>query len=150
MYIHERDNWTNFRWDESQVSLLQEVVCRKQGMLYGRLSSLGFDSKSKDTAIRDIQDLVDKNILVEDIPGAKRPSYSIVYDSEDFTQFFTDVCIVEENGIPYLNALFKGKKKVRERVLTLDAERYAKGNLSLSNLLSKYCSYIIARNRASY
>ena len=45
MYIHERDNWTNFRWDESQVSLLQEVVCRKQGMLYGRLSSLGFDSK---------------------------------------------------------------------------------------------------------
>ena len=105
---------------------------------------------SKDTAIRDLQDLVAKNILREDIPGAKRPSYSIVYDSEDFTQFFTDVCIVEENGIPYLNALFKGKKKVRERVLTLDAERYAKGNLSLSNLLSKYCSYIIARNRASY
>ena len=105
---------------------------------------------SKDTAIRDLQDLVAKNILREDIPGAKRPSYSIVYDSEDLTQFFTDVCIVEENGIPYLNALFKGKKKVRERVLTLDAERYAKGNLSLSNLLSKYCSYIIARNRASY
>ena len=45
MYIHERDNWTNFRWDASQVSLLQEVVCRKQGLLYGRLSSLGFDSK---------------------------------------------------------------------------------------------------------
>ena len=21
MYIHERDNWANFRWDESQVSL---------------------------------------------------------------------------------------------------------------------------------
>ena len=45
MYIHERDNWTRFRWDASQVSLLQEQVCRKQGMLYGRLSSLGFDSK---------------------------------------------------------------------------------------------------------
>ena len=29
---------------------------------------------SKDTAIRDIQDLVEKNILVIDIPGAKRPS----------------------------------------------------------------------------
>ena len=28
---------------------------------------------SKDTAIRDIQDLVAKHILVEDIPGAKRP-----------------------------------------------------------------------------
>ena len=45
MYIHERDNWTDFRWDTSQVSLLQEVVFRKQGVLYGRLSSLGFDSK---------------------------------------------------------------------------------------------------------
>ena len=22
MYIHERDNWTNFRWDTSKVSLL--------------------------------------------------------------------------------------------------------------------------------
>lgn len=62
---------------------------------------------SKDTAIRDIQDLVSKNILVEDIPGAKRPTYSIVFDSEDITQFFTDVCITQENGIPYLNALFK-------------------------------------------
>ena len=45
MYIHERDNWTDFRWDASQVSLLQELVCRKQGLLSGRLSSLGFDSK---------------------------------------------------------------------------------------------------------
>ena len=45
MYIHERDNWTQFRWDETRLSLLHEQVCRKQGMLYGRLSSLGFDSK---------------------------------------------------------------------------------------------------------
>lgn len=45
MYIHERDNWPNYRWDTSQVSSLQETVCRKQGLLYGRLSSLGFDSK---------------------------------------------------------------------------------------------------------
>nr|WP_144008025.1 DUF4172 domain-containing protein [Prevotella sp. P5-92] len=36
MFIHERDNWTSFRWDDSRVSLLQEQVCRKQGMLYDR------------------------------------------------------------------------------------------------------------------
>ena len=101
---------------------------------------------SKDTAIRDIQDLLDKNILVEDIPGAKRPSYSIVYDAEDFTQFFTDVNIVEDNGVQYLQALFKGKKPVSERILKLDAERFQKGDLPLSNLLSKYCSYIVASN----
>ena len=102
---------------------------------------------SKDTAIRDIQDLVDKNILAEDIPGAKRPSYSIVYDAEDLTQFFTDVNIVEENGIHYLKAMFKGKKPICERVLNLDAERYRKRDLPLANLLSKYCSYMVAGNR---
>ena len=101
---------------------------------------------SKDTAIRDIQDLLDKNILVEDIPGAKRPSYSIVYDAEDLTQFFSDVNIIEENGVHYLKALFKGKKPVSERILKLDAERFQKGVLPLSNLLSKYCSYIVSSN----
>ena len=99
---------------------------------------------SKDTAIRDIQDLVEKNILVIDIPGAKRPSYSIVYDAEDLTQFFADVTITEEKGIPYLCALFKGKKQIRERLLKLDAERYLKDDLPLSNLLGKYCSYLMA------
>ena len=102
---------------------------------------------SRDTAIRDIQNLVDKNILVENIPGAKRPSYSIVYDAEDLTQFFTDVTITKENGIPYLHALFKGKRPISERVIKLDAERYERGDLPLSNLLSKYCSYIMTSNR---
>ena len=102
---------------------------------------------SRDTAIRDIQNLVDKNILVENIPGAKRPSYSIVYDAEDLTQFLTDVTITKENGIPYLPALFKGKRPISERVIKLDAERYERGDLPLSNLLSKYCSYIMTSNR---
>ena len=101
---------------------------------------------SKDTAIRDIQDLLDKNILAADIPGAKRPSYSIVYDAEDLTQFFTEVSIIEENGVPYLKALFKGKKPVNERILKLDAERFLKGDLPLSNLLNKYCSYLVTSN----
>jgi len=101
---------------------------------------------SKDTAIRDIKDLVDKNILIEDNPGAKRPSYSIVYDAEDISQFFTDVNIAEENGISYLKAMFKGKKPISERLLKLDAERFKKGDLPLSNLLSKYCSYIAQSN----
>ncbi len=99
---------------------------------------------SKDTAIRDIQDLVDKNILIENIPGAKRPSYSIVYDVDDITQFFTDVNITEKNGNHYINALYKGKKQVCDRILKLDAERYRKGELPLANLLNKYCSYISA------
>ena len=105
---------------------------------------------SKDTAIRDIQDLVDKNILIEDIPGAKRPSYSIVYDAEDLTQFFTEVSITEENGVSYLNALYKGKKTICERILKFDADRYQKGDMPLSNLLSKYCSYVAGSNKESF
>lgn len=102
---------------------------------------------SKDTAIRDIQDLLGKDILREDIPGAKRPSYSIVYDPEDITAFFTNVRLTTEEAGAYLSALYRGRIKVRERILPLDAERYAKGDLPLSGLLSKYCSYIHTNGR---
>lgn len=97
---------------------------------------------SKDTAIRDIQDLVDKEILREDIPGAKRPSYSIIYDPEDISSFFSEVTIEQQNGNQYIKGLYKGKQQVCERILPIDAERYEKGELPLENLLAKYCSYL--------
>ena len=97
---------------------------------------------SKDTAIRDIQDLVEKDILREDIPGAKRPSYSIIYDPEDITAFFSEISVEEKNGNKYIKALYKGKIHVRERILPLDAKRFENGNLPLENLLAKYCSYL--------
>jgi len=97
---------------------------------------------SKDTAIRDIQDLIDKDILCEEIPGAKRPCYSIVYDSEDITRYFTEVNVIKENEAYYLTSLYKGKTVVQERILSLDAERFQKGELPLRNLLNKYCSYL--------
>lgn len=97
---------------------------------------------SKDTAIRDIQDLVEKDILREDIPGAKRPSYSIIYDPEDITAFFSEISVEEENGSKYIKALYKGNTHVRERILPLDAKRFENGDLSLENLLAKYCSYL--------
>ena len=101
---------------------------------------------SKDTAIRDIQDLVDKGILREDQPGAKRPSYSIVYDDEDMTHLFSDIDIIEENGMEYLTAIYRGNISVKERVLSLDAQRYKNGELPLSHLLSKYCTYLLHKD----
>ena len=100
---------------------------------------------SKDTAIRDIQDLVEKHILVEDIPGAKRPFYSINYGgvTDDIVKRFSDVAIQEEAGGFYLTAVLDGKAKVREHLLALDAERYRKGDLPLGNLLAKYCTYLL-------
>ena len=102
---------------------------------------------SKDTAIRDIQDLVTKGVLREEIPGAKRPCYAIVYDPEDLTSWFSDTRIEEENGTFYLLTTYKGKQKVRNRLLRLDAERYMKGNLSLQSLLNKYCAYLMDASR---
>lgn len=97
---------------------------------------------SKDTAIRDIQDLVSKGILREEIPGAKRPSYSIVYDPEDIGIFFSEINIEEKGGVNYLTALYNGKVQMRERILSLDAERFKKGDLSVKSLLDKYFAYV--------
>lgn len=98
---------------------------------------------SKDTALRDIQDLVGKNILREDVPGAKRPSYSIIYDSEQISDYFSNVRITEESGRHHLKATFKERQNVEELILPLDAERYLSGELTLENLLNKYCSYLV-------
>lgn len=100
---------------------------------------------SKDTAIRDIQDLLQKNILREDLPGAKRPSYFINYgiDACDPVQQFSNIVVEEEDKEYYLTALYQGSIAVRERVLKLDAERYKRGDLSLKHLVSKYCSYLL-------
>ena len=73
MYIHERDNWTNFRWDASEVSILQEIVCRKQGLLYGRLSSLGFDSKLRAMAENLTHDVVYSSENYEVSPEPSEP-----------------------------------------------------------------------------
>ena len=84
-----------------------------------------------------------QNILCEDSPGAKRPSYSIVYDAEDFTPYFTDVSIVYEGDTAHLKGLYKGIQHVNETILSLDAERFLKGELPLRNLLGKYCAHLL-------
>ena len=45
MYIHERENWSNFRWSDLAIVLLIEKVSIMQGVLIGRLDTLGFENK---------------------------------------------------------------------------------------------------------
>ena len=99
---------------------------------------------SKDTAIRDIQDLVQKGLLREDIPGAKRPSYSICLgtDLNEIEKQFPNATVKDEDGDYYLVTTHKGRS-IKERILKLDAERYTNGDLPLGHLLTKYLAYLI-------
>lgn len=45
MFIYERDNWTEFRWDEDMVNALQSQAMHRLGYLAGRMAAIGFDSR---------------------------------------------------------------------------------------------------------
>jgi Fic family protein len=100
---------------------------------------------STDTANRDIQDLLAKNVLKIDIPGAKRPSYSIVYNSEDISQLFSNIEVHEEENKFYLTGIFKGVTTIHERLMPLDATRLQKGDIPMAAILNKYCSYLLMK-----
>ena len=43
MYLHQRNNWWQFRYDKEAVMNLLGPVRAKQGLMLGRMSALGFD-----------------------------------------------------------------------------------------------------------
>lgn len=45
MFIHENENWTEFRWDKEAVNALQLQVMHRLGYLAGRMAAIGFDSQ---------------------------------------------------------------------------------------------------------
>mgnify|MGYP006392058025 CR=1 FL=1 len=92
---------------ERQVAMLNMFLDGYEAKITSKTWS-SLSKCSKDTAIRDIQDLVSKNILSEDIPGAKRPSYSIVYDTEDITQYFSDISLEYKEGTYQLKCIYRG------------------------------------------
>jgi Fic family protein len=59
MYIHERENWTNFIWDNNKLSPILSSVRHLQGRLLGRMESLGFDFIEHATLESLILDVVD-------------------------------------------------------------------------------------------
>lgn len=99
---------------------------------------------SSDTALRDIKDLVSKQVLLVDFPEAKRPSYSINYSigSTDIISMVADVKVIKEDDRYYITAFFRGTASIRERIQQLDAERFLRGDLPLEHLIIKYCSYL--------
>ncbi|MDR0794424.1 MAG: DUF4172 domain-containing protein, partial [Chitinophagaceae bacterium] len=59
MYIHEKENWTNFRWDNEKILPILASVRHLQGKLLGKMEHLGFDLTEKATLESLILDVVD-------------------------------------------------------------------------------------------
>lgn len=59
MYIHERENWFNFVWDNEKILPILAKVRHLQGRLLGHMESLGFDLIERATLESLILDVVD-------------------------------------------------------------------------------------------
>lgn len=46
-YIHEREEWPAFRWDEGTIAAKLAAVRHRQGRLLGRMEGLGFDLRNE-------------------------------------------------------------------------------------------------------
>ncbi len=46
-YIHQRSGWPNFQWDNKQLAVKLAAVRYRQGLLIGRMASLGFPLRAE-------------------------------------------------------------------------------------------------------
>lgn len=47
IYIHQKENWTDFFWEEKKVSAILGEARNKQGRLLGKMESLGFELQNE-------------------------------------------------------------------------------------------------------
>jgi len=58
MYIHQRDEWPDFFWDEARVSGILADARHLQGRLLGRMETLGFQWREEATLQTLTQDVL--------------------------------------------------------------------------------------------
>ncbi|NLF42262.1 MAG: DUF4172 domain-containing protein, partial [Bacteroidales bacterium] len=46
-YIYQKENWTDFTWDNKKVMIKLGEARNKQGRLLGKMESLGFDLQNE-------------------------------------------------------------------------------------------------------
>jgi DeoR/GlpR family transcriptional regulator of sugar metabolism len=74
MYIHERENWTNFIWDNERQRLVINYLYDNYDKETGFLRTSFYATLVKcstDTALRDLQDLISKYMLTAEDSGKK-------------------------------------------------------------------------------
>ena len=48
-YIYQKESWTDFIWNDKQISVLLAEIRNLQGRLLGKMSTFGFDFQSEAT-----------------------------------------------------------------------------------------------------
>lgn len=101
---------------------------------------------SRDTALRDIEALVEQGVLIP-TPGRVRDiPYSICYTRKETpseTSLFSNGEITQEGDHSYITALFRDGTQLRDRVGTTDLKRLADGEITLESLLYKHFAYLL-------
>ena len=75
MFIHEKDNWTDFKWNDSHFAAVIAEANRSVGYLNGRLSSIGFD-RVQLTSLETLTNDVVSSSAIEGIQLNNRSSVS--------------------------------------------------------------------------
>ncbi|MDR0371418.1 MAG: Fic family protein [Prevotellaceae bacterium] len=77
MYIHERNNWTDFRWNTDKILPLLGNVRHLQGNLLGKIQSIGFQLIEKATLLTLTLDTVDTSKIEGEFLNASEVRSSI-------------------------------------------------------------------------
>lgn len=67
MFIHEHDNWTDFRWNADLINDLQLKAMHRLGYLAGRMAAIGFDNQLTAT----VEAVANDVIASSEIEGVK-------------------------------------------------------------------------------
>lgn len=98
---------------------------------------------SPDTAMRDIRDLIEKQIL-KPLQGRVRDvSYMPIYSNEEkLLNHLSHIKLAQKEQHTYITAVFDALQVVSERVSALDVLRYEQGEINPEGLAAKYFAYL--------
>ena len=112
----------------------------------GKLTTKNWARLSKvstDTASRDIRDLVSKGMLSPVQGRVRDVAYSINYVPGDaFLRDFSSVKIIAKDGKHYIEADYKGSRKVEEQLSEADLRYLEQRTVTPNDLLYKYFAYL--------
>ena len=77
LYIHEREDWPAFQWDESAIGLKLAAIRHRQGRLLGRMEGLGFDLRNEAMLHTLTQDVVKSSEIEGEILDSEQVRSSI-------------------------------------------------------------------------